>query len=162
MSRSYLLPSDAVYNYAVLHGYNLNPVTFGNGFLDCFKLFIVYLPTHVITYGRQLSIASFAISSYSSMLSMIPGFKKGCAAILYVPYSWSIMLPQRLFILCFLHFIIVQVRRTSPSTKDAGHSWRDYRFHIAHPLRSTVAVVYCLPRYFPGENKSFISLNPFL
>lgn len=49
-----------------------------------------------------------------------------------------IMLPQRLFIPCFLRFTIPQDRHISSPVPGVGHSWRNYRSLIAHPLCSTV------------------------
>ena len=67
-----------------------------------------------------------------------------------------ILLPQRLFILCFLQFAILQDRRTSSSSWDAGHSWEDYCYHTAHFLRSTVPFGIRLPRYSHQLNRSSI------
>lgn len=97
----------------------------------------------------------FAISLYSAVCSVAAGFRYGRAFILFVPSSTSFCY-RRAFYLDFMQFTILHVRRTSSSILEVRHSWRGYCFHNAHPLRSTVTVVYCLPRCYPLNNLSML------
>ena len=76
--------------------------------------------------------------------------RRAAAGVVFAGAQFNInLLPQGLFIPCFLQFAILQVRRTSSPVLGVEHSWARYRFHIAQRLRSTVPVVCRLPRYQP-------------
>lgn len=70
------------------------------------------------------------------------------ARILTVPSSKSLCY-RTAFYPCFLQFAILQGRRTLSPGKGVKHSWEHYHFHNVQLLRSTVRMVYPLPRCYP-------------